>query len=151
MGMMVSKSKEGSSADWSDDGEEILADINITPLVDIFLVLLIIFMVSTSVMSQMGVDVTLPKASATASSSQPEGVIVTLMKGGGLKINGVTVASGDWDTFREQIQQGFTKTSSHLVVLEGDQEAFLGSAVTIMDQARKAGADRFAIATQPGN
>ena len=42
------------------------------------------------------------------------------------------------------------KTASRLVILEGDREAFLGSAIEVMDRARKAGADRFAIATAPG-
>ena len=72
MGLSFSKSK-GNSADsdaWDSD-DEIMAEINITPLVDIFLVLLIIFMVGTSVMSQMGMDVTLPKSSKAELLTSP--------------------------------------------------------------------------------
>jgi biopolymer transport protein ExbD len=141
-------------AEW-DLEDEIVAEINITPLVDIFLVLLIIFMVGTSVMSQMGMDVTLPKSSQAVSSSKPEGVVVTLMKQGGIKVNGVMllgsppVTDAGWSKFQDAIKVALEKSTSRLVILEGDEQAFLGSAVQIMDQARKAGADRFAIATQP--
>src|SRR4051812_17612029 len=63
----------------------IMAEINITPLTDIFLVLLIIFMVTSSVMSQSGVDVNLPQASSATSQSQPEGIIITLLPEGKMR------------------------------------------------------------------
>lgn len=159
MELSFSKSKKNDfDSDGWDSDDEIMAEINITPLVDIFLVLLIIFMVGTSVMSQMGMDVTLPKSSKAVSSSQPEGVVVTLLKQGGIKINGVALFNSplsrnqaqnqEWTSFQDAIRAGLEKTSSKLVILEGDEQAFLGNAVQIMDQARKAGADRFAIATQ---
>ena len=90
----------------SEGDAGIVAEINITPLTDIFLVLLIIFMVTSSVMSQMGVDVNLPAASNATSQSQPEGVIVTLMTGGKMKINEQDVPNNDmgrirkWPAFR---------------------------------------------------
>lgn len=142
--------KIGSAKSSDDEGSvEIVSEINITPLVDIFLVLLIIFMVTTSVMSQMGVDVNLPKASAKTASSQPEGVIVSLLKGGAIRVNGEAIRSGDWKAYEAKLRAALEKTSSHLVILEGDRDAFLGSAIEVMDYARRAGADRFAIATAP--
>ncbi len=138
----------GGGAGGTDDEESaIFAEINITPLTDIFLVLLIIFMVTSSVMSQMGVDVKLPKASGATSEAQPEGVVVTLLPGGALKINGQDVGKGP--EFEGWIKAAFAKTNSRLVILEGDREAFLGSAIEVMDRAKKAGAEKFAIATQP--
>ncbi len=131
----------------AESGGDIVAEINITPLVDIVLVLLIIFMVTSSVMSQMGVDVSLPKASASAAGSQPEGVIVTLLPSGGLKVNGAPAP--DVASLESLLRAAFGKTPSRLVVLEGDQKAFLGSAIQVMDTARKAGAEKFAIATAP--
>lgn len=127
----------------------IVAEINITPLTDIFLVLLIIFMVTTSVMGQMGVNVDLPQASQATSQAQPEGVIVTLLPGGALRLNNDSIAAGQYQSFEDKLKALFTKTSSRLVILEGDRQAFLGSAIEVMDHARKAGADRFAIATSP--
>ncbi|OFZ56376.1 MAG: hypothetical protein A2428_01385 [Bdellovibrionales bacterium RIFOXYC1_FULL_54_43] len=130
-----------------EDGA-IMAEINITPLTDIFLVLLIIFMVTSSVMSQLGVNVNLPKASHSIAESQAEGVIITLLPGGKVQINQRAVSLSD-TTFEKSLKSAFEKTSSRLVILEGDRETFLGSAIEIMDRARKEGADRFAIATMP--
>ncbi len=136
-------------SDGSEVDAPIVAEINITPLTDIFLVLLIIFMVTSSAMSQSGVGVDLPKASQESSQSQPDGVIVTLMSGSKLLVNQKEVVAGNWERLESLIQEAFTQTKSRLVILEGDRQAFLGSAIEVMDHARKAGADRFAIATSP--
>jgi len=144
---MAMSGPKASSHD-SDFDAPIVAEINITPLTDIFLVLLIIFMVTSSVMTQSGVTVNLPKASESTSQSQPEGVVVTLAKGGTLQVNGKDVASGDFAAFKELLKTAFGQTKSRLVILEGDQQAFLGSAIQVMDEARQAGAEQFAIATQ---
>ena len=127
----------------------IVAEINITPLTDIFLVLLIIFMVTSSVMSQMGVEVNLPQASQSTAQSQPDGVIVTLLPAGDVRVNGQAV-SGGMDGMESLLKAAFSKSKSRLVILEGDRDAYLGSAIQVMERARKAGADRFAIATSLG-
>ena len=131
------------------EDSSIVAEINITPLTDIFLVLLIIFMVTSSVMTQVGVGVDLPSASSATSQAQPEGVIVTLLPGGRVLINQKEVAGGSYTQFEKSLKEVFHQTSSRLVILEGDRQAFLGSAIEVMDHARKAGAERFAIATSP--
>jgi biopolymer transport protein ExbD len=141
----------GTSADASDHGDEgIVAEINITPLTDIFLVLLIIFMVTSSVISQMGVNVNLPQASSVTAEAQPEGVIVSLLPGGVLRVNQVPVPAGDYAALEATLQSFFKKTTSRLVILEGDKQAFLGSAIEVMDHARRAGAEKFAIAASVG-
>ena len=91
--------------------------------------------------------VDLPKASAGTSQSQPEGVIVTLLPKGAIRVNQESVASGDYAGLVAKLKAAFARTESRLVILEGDRQAFLGSAVEVMDHARRAGADRFAIAT----
>ncbi|MDR3608295.1 MAG: biopolymer transporter ExbD [Oligoflexia bacterium] len=141
----------GGSHDGDPDlgGEQIVAEINITPLTDVFLVLLIIFMVTSSVMTQNGVDVNLPSASNATSQSQPEGVIITLLPGGQILLNGKGLPKGDLAALGFELEAAFKKTTSRLVILEGDKQAFLGSAIEVMDTARKSGAERFAIATSP--
>ena len=134
----------------STDDPGIVAESNITPLTDVFLVLLIIFMVTSSVMSQSGVEVNLPQASNATSQAQPEGVIVTLLPGGAVRINNQPeLKIGDFDRLEADLKVVFTATKSRLVILEGDRQAFLGSAIQVMDSARKAGAEKFAIATSP--
>jgi biopolymer transport protein ExbD len=131
-----------------DDGA-IMAEINITPLTDIFLVLLIIFMVTSSVMSQLGVDVNLPAASQATAQAQPEGVIVSLLPNNEIRVNREAVTLGEGDRFQGMLKAAFSKTASRLVILEGDRAALLGSAIQVMDLARKVGAQQFAIATGP--
>ena len=135
----------------SHEGEgDIVAEINITPLTDIFLVLLIVFMVTSSVMNQMGVDVHLPTASSATAQSQPEGVIVTLLPAGAIRVNEQSINAGDYEGFETALKERFGKTASKLVItIEGDRQAYLGSAIEIMDHARTAGAEQFAIATAP--
>lgn len=130
-----------------DHDAEIVAEINITPLTDIFLVLLIIFMVTSSVMSNTGVDVSLPSASPQTSQAQPEGIIISLLPQGKMQINGQSVEAGDYATLEASVKKAFSMTTSRLVILEGDKESFLGSAIEVMDTARRAGAEKFAIAT----
>lgn len=134
-----------------DDGVDapIMAEINITPLTDIFLVLLIIFMVTSSVMSQLGVDVKLPEAGSGASQAQEEGLVVTLLPDARMRVGEVTYGRDDWNGVRQAINQELSRSPSKLVVLEGDRNAFLGVAVKLMDEAKKAGAEKFAIATMP--
>ena len=138
----------GHSESESEGG--IVAEINITPLTDIFLVLLIIFMVTSSVMTQMGVNVHLPEASSSTSQAQPEGVIVTLLPEGQIRVNQKLVSKGDFAEMENLLKASFSQAKSRLVILEGDRESFLGSAIEVMEHARKAGAERFAIATVLG-
>lgn len=137
---------------WESDTDAsgaIFAEINITPLTDIFLVLLIIFMVTSSVMSQLGVDVDLPKASATNSKSQPGGVVLTLLPDGGMKINDLAYRPGDWAGLEAGLKAPLAQAAEKLVILEGDRRVLLGSAIELMDHAKRAGAEKFAIATSP--
>lgn len=138
----------GSSSD-SELEPSLIAEINITPLTDIFLVLLIIFMVTSSVMSQLGMNVELPKTEPSTSEIQPGGVILTLLPDGGMKLNDRAIAAGNWDALEQSLSQAFKQTDSRLVILEGDRRVLLGSAIELMDRARKVGAQKFAIATAP--
>jgi biopolymer transport protein ExbD len=140
----LSSSDEDASAD-------IVAEINITPLVDVFLVLLIIFMVTSSVMSQMGMEVNLPKASSGSSDAQPDGVIITLLAGGRVQVNGKEVAGTDFAAIEARVREALSQAKGKTVILEGDRQAFLGSAIQIMDAAKRAGATQFAIATAVEN
>lgn len=142
--MAIRLGKEGGG---DEGGEDIVAEINITPLTDIFLVLLIIFMVTSSVMTNSGVDVNLPEASSATSQAQPEGVVVTLLPAGAMQVNGENVKAGDYASLTTLLTATFQQSKSRLVILEGDRQAFLGNAIEVMDAARKAGAEKFAIAT----
>jgi biopolymer transport protein ExbD len=128
--------------DEETDGE-IFAEINITPLTDIFLVLLIIFMVTSSVIANTGKNVKLPEAQQT-SSTPPKAVNVTIAKDGTIQVDGAAVKR---EALRGALEAALAKTEEKQVILRGDREIVYGEAVYVLDQAQLAGAAGFALAT----
>jgi biopolymer transport protein ExbD len=131
------------SADEST-GDDIVAEINITPLTDIFLVLLIIFMVTTSVISSQGKNVDLP--SSAVASQTPAGVTVTITAEDEVAIDGAVVAG---EAIAPALKAALDKAKDKVVVLRGDRAVVLGRAVSILDMAQEAGATGIALATKP--
>ena len=131
------------SADEST-GDDIVAEINITPLTDIFLVLLIIFMVTTSVISSQGKNVDLP--SSAVASQTPAGVTVTITAEDEVAIDGTVVKT---DAIQPALKAALDKAKDKVVVLRGDRDVVLGRAVNILDMAQEAGATGIALATKP--
>ncbi|MGD0074957.1 MAG: biopolymer transporter ExbD [Candidatus Binataceae bacterium] len=121
----------------------LFADINITPLTDIFLVLLIIFMVTTSVTIESAAHVDLPKAENT--SPETKGVIVTYTTQHEIFVNSKDVPERELEpTLREALG----KVDEKIVVFQGDQKVLLGDMIRILDIAKRAGATQIAIAAQ---
>lgn len=125
-------------------GDDIVAEINITPLTDIFLVLLIIFMVTTSVISSQGKNVDLP--SSAVASQTPAGVTVTLTAEDEVAIDGAVVTG---DAIAPALKAALDRAKDKVVVLRGDRAVVLGRAVSILDMAQQAGATGIALATKP--
>ena len=136
----------GSSFRHSDDSSDdaIVAEINITPLTDVFLVLLIIFMVTTSVVANQSKQVDLP--GAEVSDTTPQGVTVTVNADGEMLVN--DVLTPDADLFAA-LEAALADTREKLVILRGDKKVMLGRAVNILDLAQQAGATGIALATKP--
>jgi len=128
--------------DEEGDGE-IVAEINITPLTDVFLVLLIIFMVTSSVIANTGKNVKLPEAQE-ASATPPKAVNVTIAADGSVQVDGAAVAR---EALRAAIEAALAKTEEKQVILRGDGEIPYKDAVYVLDQAQLAGAEGFALAT----
>jgi len=126
-----------------DDDGAIVAEINITPLTDVFLVLLIIFMVTSSVIANTGKNVKLPEAQQT-SSTPPKAVNVTIAADGTVQVDGTAV---NRELLRGAIEAALAKTEEKQVILRGDGEIPYKDAVYVLDQAQLAGAEGFALAT----
>jgi len=121
----------------------IMSDINITPLTDIFLVLLIIFMVTSAAMVESGAKISLPEVDST--SSQPREVTITVTPNHDIYINSTLTAYEDL----EGVIHGLVSARPDIpVVLEGDREVLFGDAVKILAIAQKAGATQIAIAAE---
>ena len=130
----------------NNDGEDsIMAEVNLTPLIDIMLVLLIIFMVTSTAALESGLDIELPKTSITNEKKQDEILIITLSKDGRVALQGKYVE--DAKLGAEMVAK-LAELKTESVILEGDTQAFLGKAVEIMDLAKSAGAKNFSIAAE---
>ncbi len=132
----------GGEGDEAGDG--IVAEINITPLTDIFLVLLIIFMVTTTAVHEQGKNIDLPSADVSEQTT-PDGVTVEVDALGVLKINGEPTLETE---LAMRLEEALSGADDKVVVLRGDQRVLLGQAVNILDLAQQAGAEGIAIATQ---
>jgi len=125
-----------------EDGDAIVAEINVTPLTDIFLVLLIIFMVTSSALMQQGSKVSLPQAAK--GNPETAGLTITATADHRLELNGVAL---DRDKLGAALAKALADRDDKAVILRGDRTIILEDAVQIMTIAREAGADRLAIAT----
>lgn len=133
------------------DEDAIVAEINITPLTDIFLVLLVIFMVTSTaaidaaVAESRGLRVDLPRASATGTLSSGDPVL-TVATDGKLNLNGKTISP---DEVHTQVEQALRDSGSERIVIRADQATLFGRAVEIMGEARKAGAKSIGVVAAP--
>ncbi len=118
-------------------------EINITPLTDIFLVLLIIFMVTASVMVESATHVELPQAQNT--SPENKGVIVTYTANHELFVNSKDVPERELEP---ALAEALRRVDAKIVIFQGDRTVLLGDMVKILDTAKAAGADQIAIAAK---
>jgi len=121
----------------------IFATINITPLTDIFLVLLIIFMVATAITIESAAHVELPKLQAPAQNQPARGVTVTYTADHQIYVNQKAVSEGELGS---AIRIALGQSTEKLVVFDGDPRIILGDMVRILDIAKSAGADQIALA-----
>ena len=122
-----------------------LSDINVTPLVDVILVLLIIFMV-TAPMMQRGVDVRLPRVES-ATDAQEERLVVTVARDKRIYLNDQVV---DIHLVGEQLAQKSRATGIDFVFLRADREVPYGRVMLVMDAIKKAGIEKVGMVTEPG-
>jgi biopolymer transport protein TolR len=122
----------------------IMAEINVTPLTDVFLVLLIIFMITTSAMIKPeGVD--LPQSNAE--EQEQKGVMVTMTPSHEIFVNQRPVAA-DEGALASVLKDALSRTDDKVVILAGDRQVVLGEVVRVLALAKEAGAKGFALASE---
>ena len=128
---------EGPSADESDGP---IAAINIIPLVDVVLVLLIIFMVTTVFTRDSAMKLELPKGSKNqpAQSTAPVQITVTVDKNGAVSLNG---APTEVIALGEKITTFKNANGKTLLVLRGDKQALYGSLMPVLDEVSRTGVE----------
>jgi len=121
------------------------SDINVTPLVDVMLVLLIIMML-VAPMLQQGVPVTLPEAGNTVDKPDTqEQTVVAITADKRFWVNGVMV--GDTE-FLSRVQQAVDATKDRIVIIKGDQDAPYGTIMQAMDDLRTLGIEDVGLITE---
>ena len=132
-----------------DEADGVFSEINITPLTDIFLVLLIIFMVTSSVIvnqgqgaAKAGLKVNLPKGSAADVTPATTDLSVAVLADGRLVLAGDVVTE---DELKKALVEAELKNPSTLVVIQADEGVPHGKVVAVMELAKGAGLGQLAI------
>jgi biopolymer transport protein TolR len=127
------------------NSDSMMSDINVTPLVDVMLVLLIIFMVAAPMMVQ-GVDVDLPQTTSKPLSSEKEPLIVTIDKHGGIHINTLEV---EVDFLTEKLKKVLENRDNKEVFFRADKNVTYGKVIRVMAAIKAAGIAKLGMVTVP--
>lgn len=131
----------GKVGSTSDDEMNTISEINVTPFVDVVLVLLVIFMVTAPMLVREQMNVNLPKAQS-GEKSAAEQISIVLDKSGNVFIDKKQVS---FDQIEAEIKTFIAAHPNSQAVISADQEARHGDVVQVMDLVKKAGLSRFAI------
>ncbi|MBI3753927.1 MAG: biopolymer transporter ExbD [Deltaproteobacteria bacterium] len=133
---------------WSlanNNREKIISEINITPLTDVMLVLLVIFMVTTPLLVMQSFKIKLPKA-VSAEAEPGKGITLSIATGGMIYLNNKAVKmEGLFDSIKSELKTASDRT----VIIKADKDIPHGMVVKVLDTAKRAGAEKLSIATEP--
>lgn len=121
--------------------DEPLSDINVVPLVDIILVVLIIFMVTAPMFMKPSINVNLPKA-ASGDQTQPGQLNISITADGRYNLNG---SFANEDAIGKKAKELFDSNPEVQAVISADKDVAHGKVVGIMDVVKSAGVKKFAI------
>jgi biopolymer transport protein ExbD len=124
-----------------EDDDGLISGINVTPLVDVVLVLLIVFMVTATYIVRAAIEVDLPRA---AHGGEAVGTLLSIVvaKDGTTYLDGVRRSE---DELVARVREAVARDSDARVVVAADRSAFHGAVVRVIDLAKGAGVTRFAI------
>lgn len=136
-------------AEDEDGGDGVFAEINITPLTDIFLVLLIIFMVTSSVIvnqggggARAGLKVNLPKGGSSDVTPTESDLSIAVLADGRLVLGGDVVTE---EELKKALDEARQKRPDTLVIVQADEGVSHGKVVEVMEMAKSAGLAQLAI------
>lgn len=133
------------ASDFDEDGD-VMAEINMTPLVDVMLVLLIIFIITVPVINH-AVKLDLPKASSQKEEIKPTKIALAIDARGGLSWNGVSVPAGDLESMLQAAAAQQVQPEIHLQV---DKHAEYEHVAQFLSAASRHGLSKLAFVTEPG-
>lgn len=125
--------------------KKLVADINVTPLVDVMLVLLIIFMITAPMMTQ-GLNVDLPETTAKALRQEDKPIIVTIDKSGAISIDKIPHARA---LMVQELKKRYSVSKDQLIFLNADKNVPYGNVAQVMADIQSAGFDKLGMITKP--
>ena len=124
----------------------LVSEINVTPLVDVMLVLLIIFMITAPMMTQ-GLNVDLPETTDKALvQKDKEPIVVTVDKDKNISLGKISVTLA---LLKDQLSKESEETKKNPIFLNADKNVAYGTVVDVMDAIKKAGFDKLGMVTKP--
>jgi len=129
----------------SDDPDEMITQINVVPLVDIVLVVLIIFMLTADLIAKQSIEVKLPEAS-TGAGVEPTTLGLTLDREGALYLNGAPIEEAALAVYLDEIAAGDPKAQA---VIAADKDVSHGKVIRLIDLTRQHGIFNFALNIEP--
>lgn len=123
-------------------------EINLIPLIDVLLVILIFLMVTTTYSKYAELQINLPSADAEKQVERPNEISVAITASGQYVINRRPVVFSDVNGLAQELRRAGTSMKDPVVVINGDRGSNLQSAVTVMEAARIAGYPQVSISTQ---
>jgi biopolymer transport protein TolR len=128
-----------------EGGRSLISDINVTPLVDVMLVLLIIFMVTAPMMTH-GVKVDLPETESKSIKTQEDPLILSITKNNEIFIEDYKVELND---LGDKLSKIFANRAAKEILLQGDKNVSYGFIMTVMSQVKEAGITKVGMVTEP--
>ena len=128
-----------------NNGKRFMSDINVTPFVDVMLVLLIIFMVTAPMMIE-GVAVDLPQTEAKSVKTSEDPLILTVTQEGGIFLERTEIKPEDLE---KRIRSIMKYREDNEILLKGDKDALHGFVVQVMASIKRAGIEKLGIVTEP--
>jgi len=122
-----------------------MAEINVTPLVDVMLVLLIIFMVTAPMLS-MGIDVNLPRVKSKSIDIAEEKMVLTINENKEIFLNKTRLPLSD---LQAKLSAIYAERVDREIFLRADKNISYGFVVEVMSEIRKAGIDKLGMITEP--
>jgi len=124
------------------------AEINMTPMLDIVFIMLIFFIVTTSFVKEIGIDVNRPSNAPPKKAKESQVILIEISETGIISINR---RQTDMGAVRANVESERSRTPDASVVVVADKDADSGILVRVIDQARKGGATRVSLATDAGS
>ncbi|MBU4317171.1 MAG: protein TolR [Proteobacteria bacterium] len=129
----------------SGDKDGLMSEINVTPFVDVMLVLLIIFMVTAPMMTQ-GINIDLPQANSDPLESENEQLLVSINKDNQVYINDIAVSV---EIIKEKLESILVNQKNREVYLKADKGVPYGAVMRVMSEIKNAGVEKLGMVTMP--